>query len=1247
MTRPESQPPAHAAGERSIAVGRDATGVFATGDHNQFFIGGYERLSDAYLNPSSLVRNLDLDHFTGRQDVLRTIADFIASNVRGYVEIEGGLGVGKTTLLAWLATRHGYLHHFVQLMPNRGDLGTALRNLCAQLIRAWDLHSWAVGGILPQSASRPDVFYEVLQAACDQRALLRPGEPIVLVIDGLDEAGRLQSGNPLALPRRLPDGVFVIVAHRDVYVPLVVDPPKIVLELTAAQSRPDVVTYLADAARRPEVAARLARAGVSPEAFVDTVVERTGGLWLYVSYVIVEVESGSRSPADLARLPGGLWQYYEQFWRSWQDDDPAQWREVYLPLLSTLGAAREKLSAAFLARLAGIDDPDVVETLLSESWAPFLDIDDTDEPRGASGGDGGGGRDGGARYGISQASVRAFLEGRVDAASLNQAEVRTARRTAEATRRAHDRIAERYLVAWGGLAAGLPELKSSSAAAMDGAYGLRHLVEHLIAAERYAELHDLLWMGWEATEAPADAPPGRVVNAWRQTQENAGLLAVYLNDVASAWRLVEEQSAERVAAGEATPSVSMEFRYALLSASVSSMAANVPPALLRALLESGRLSALEVIAYARRGPDPLSRIEALLSISAAVPSSLRQDVLREALVAVQSVEDEQFRTGALARLAPSLPVEWRAEASTVAATVTDPLWRRAAHDVVERMVGVGAIADADVPSADPGDQSWHDPELALAHAVWFARTLQERQSEALSRLASRLPRQSEGDVLADVLASARLIPPDRWRAEALTAIATALPATAPSRGELLEEALASARAVGDSAQHAAALAALALRLAAAGMPDEALATARSIRDPYRRTATIADLIDRVSGTVREDAVVQASRAVAEIQDEAQRARVLSRHPALLLALADADGIAAEARRAVHDDYWRAVLFAALADVVDEPLAADIGNEAFSAALGLHFTQERAEVLVRLAPHLDADSVDVALPLVCAESSPEDAMAVGALAVRCVALGQPARAVSAVRGIADPHGQAEALTRLASALAATDYLDDAVAVARDVPYPHWRAGALARLSSRLTGPDSDALLDEAVRVATSTPPADSVEALLLVAEHGPSDSTVAIIGRAASVARTLSDSHDRTRSLVRVAVALATAGQTAAALGVAAEIVDEHWRAATLRDVAGHVRDRQAAQQTLAMARALVDEAERARVLGGLLPAFTEAPLGQLYDVWQDEIRSLGMGTRRDLLVALPELLPAIGRLGGPHALVDARDIVESVRRWWP
>jgi hypothetical protein len=255
-------------------------------------------------------------------------------------------------------------------------------------------------------------------------------------------------------------------------------------------------------------------------------------------------------------------------------------------------------------------------------------------------------------------------------------------------------------------------------------------------------------------------------------------------------------------------------------------------------------------------------------------------------------------------------------------------------------------------------------------------------------------------------------------------------------------------------------------------------------------------------------------------------------------------------------------------------------------------------------------------------------------------------VDAVATIQDGFSRAEAQAHVARALARSG-TDAGLDAARAIAYPHWRAAALARWSAQqadraLAGP----VLAEAVEAARgSTSAAAAAEALLLVAEAAPAAPEV--LDQARDTARQVENSADRARALMRVVAVLAGAGRLDEALDLVTEIDDEHWRAEALSAVATRMEDPATVDRILAIADDLQDGLERAGAIVALLPAVAAAPLPALYSCWQTVLRLLGARTRRDLLVALPALLPGLRRLGGPDAVVDARDVVESVRRWWP
>ena len=89
--------------------------------------------------------------------------------------------------------------------------------------------------------------------------------------------------------------------------------------LEAAALWPGVARALAEGRRGP--------AGRPPTAaeFVETLLRKCQGVWIYLHYVVSEIDQGTRSPLDLEALPNSVWQYYAERWRKWRDRDKTAW----------------------------------------------------------------------------------------------------------------------------------------------------------------------------------------------------------------------------------------------------------------------------------------------------------------------------------------------------------------------------------------------------------------------------------------------------------------------------------------------------------------------------------------------------------------------------------------------------------------------------------------------------------------------------------------------------------------------------------------------------------------------------------------------------------------------------------------------------------------------------------------------------------------------------------------------------------
>jgi hypothetical protein len=129
--------------------------------------------------------------FVGREWLFAALDAALAELPSGYLVVEGEPGIGKTALIAQLAKSRGWVHHFVSATAPR----PYFPNLCAQLVLRYGLAHDRI----------PAADAETLGALLEEAVEAAGDEPVVILLDALDEAG-----GDLRLPTQLPRGAFVI-----------------------------------------------------------------------------------------------------------------------------------------------------------------------------------------------------------------------------------------------------------------------------------------------------------------------------------------------------------------------------------------------------------------------------------------------------------------------------------------------------------------------------------------------------------------------------------------------------------------------------------------------------------------------------------------------------------------------------------------------------------------------------------------------------------------------------------------------------------------------------------------------------------------------------------------------------------------------------------------------------------------------------------------------------------------------------
>ncbi|MGW0588449.1 hypothetical protein [Streptosporangium sp. NPDC002607] len=1201
-----------AEGDRSIAIGGDAiNSLLVTGDGNTFFIGRYERLIDAYLSPGALYQ--ELDTFTGREWLVAAIDRHIGGHDRGYLIVEADAGMGKSTFLAWLARTRGYAHHFVRLMPDPQDVAVAVRNLSSQLITAWDLETLAVGGVLPPSAGRPDFMRDLLFEVAARRDELRPGEPIVLVVDGLNETTPVVGQNPLGLPASLPAGVYVVASQRPVLVPLRLDVPRVVITIEAEGegNMRDVQDYLERMARSAELAPRLQAAGVSVEVFIDTLLAKSGGVWIYLHYVLAEIARGQRSPADVALLPTGLWHYYAQFWHEWQGRHQERWSRFDLPVLAMLAAIAEPLPARLLADLTGTS-ADEVEGLLEDDWRPFVQVEEGEEEN---------------RYRTFHDSLREFLHGNVDPGQLTAAERLSANRLARSTRSAHSRLADRYLNEWGGISAGMPVLREGASAQLDEGYGLRHLVEHLNLAGRSDDMRAVLKLSW--------LEGARRVNTWFAVHRRTGQLEGYRRDIGIARNAARAGAGRLSGAGGSRPPGSAEqVRGALILASLNSMAATTPAILWPVLVQNGNLTAAEGLAWARQIPTAEERAETLTRLIEVVPGQLRDEAEREALAAVRAVPDGYWRLGELRRLYPLISGDLRGDLLAIIQSLTDDFYQLVAYRMLDSEEGLQSLPARHRSSLN---------QASARHENWQAGASFVEEYLRRRHFAAELLGQAGFDAIDDVPPGSAGPAERYWRAH-LLALAVA-GAAGTEKDRLATAAVEMGENIGDRRDAIAAWAAFgsALDVARTGAEPGAgtagaslLTAADAISDTTYRAAfviatapdgsfqAILDAVARVEGDEhREELLVTAAPVVARLGGE---------HIEGLLTL-------------IVDPRPRGEAMLAVAEHVGAAGGEQIAIRLLSDLAKSPHTIGRAGLLSRTSAYLPSVALDLLREVANGLEDPEARSAVlVSCGIRHCSLGERERATDVLATL-ERHWRPALALEIARAEARHGDPVEASRLARGLPYPAWTVELLALAANRMDTAAGDAVVREMFTIVEGLHDVSQVPVLARAAQAAPTRHKAALATAAMTVALELEEDSERSVALLAAVEALVAAGDVAAALQACDEMPIERLRARGLMTLLPSAGSR--TEEVTGRIDALTDTQARVRARLEILLAPGQRSKEELEAEFEATVGDFTTRPRHEILESLPGLLQVIARLDGAAGLHATAEALGDIMDWWP
>lgn len=308
-----------------------------------------------------------IEGFVGREFVFDAIESFLYHQPNGYFIIEGDPGIGKSAILAKYVEKTGCVAHFNvrSLGVNRAD--NFLESVCTQLISRYNLPY----PNLPADAKKDGQFFAKLLDEIVSKQ--KSGKKLIIAVDALDEVDHSDhsGANILYLPIRLPKGVYFLLTQRPLTLPLTVTTPihRFNLMQYQAESLADIKSYIREALKRPQLNAWVQNQGLTGEDFISQLADKSENNFMYLRYILSDIETGKYQDLKINQLPQGLQAYYEDHWRQMGMMTKPLPR-TKIKIVYVLSELRETVSRDLIVDFVREDALTVQEVL--EEWEQFL-----------------------------------------------------------------------------------------------------------------------------------------------------------------------------------------------------------------------------------------------------------------------------------------------------------------------------------------------------------------------------------------------------------------------------------------------------------------------------------------------------------------------------------------------------------------------------------------------------------------------------------------------------------------------------------------------------------------------------------------------------------------------------------------------------------------------------------------------------------------------------------------------------------
>jgi hypothetical protein len=309
------------------------------------------------------------EDFVGRIYVFNAISNFINTNSSGYFRVIGDPGMGKSSIAAQYVLDNDCIAFFNEKRDLRNKTFQFIESIFEQLNIRYNLSL--------NFSDNPSEYGTLLFQAL-MELTRKTKDKVIIVVDALDEVDLTTCGgdvNILHLPSRLPDNVFIILTERrDSNVRLPPDTTTLSLldPKYVQDTATDISNYIrAMIQRKGNLESAIYKITDSLDSFISEITKKSEKNFMYLRYVLVDVEKGRYESTSLDIFPTGLMDYYKWHWeRMGMNDKNTPNRMIKLRVIYHISEAYSALSLKSLAEYT--EQKQVTISDIIDEWIQFL-----------------------------------------------------------------------------------------------------------------------------------------------------------------------------------------------------------------------------------------------------------------------------------------------------------------------------------------------------------------------------------------------------------------------------------------------------------------------------------------------------------------------------------------------------------------------------------------------------------------------------------------------------------------------------------------------------------------------------------------------------------------------------------------------------------------------------------------------------------------------------------------------------------